>query len=48
MSNRYLKSTNDDIRLLAICNFFRAYRTLHMKLAEELGADLGSFIPQGI
>ncbi|MDQ0113537.1 catalase [Paenibacillus harenae] len=42
-----LNQTNDDIRLRAICNFFRADRTLGMKLAETLGVDISSFIPRG-
>lgn len=42
-----LQATNDDIRLRAICNFFRADRTLGMKLSEELGVDIREFVPQG-
>lgn len=42
-----LQATNDEIRLRAICNFFRADRTLGMKLSEELGTDISKFIPQG-
>ncbi|RJE86036.1 catalase [Paenibacillus sp. 1011MAR3C5] len=42
-----LQATNDDIRLRAICNFFRADRTLGMQLSEELGVDISKFIPQG-
>ncbi|MBH5319818.1 catalase [Paenibacillus sp. GSMTC-2017] len=42
-----LKATNDDIRLRAICNFFRADRKLGMKLSEELGVDIREFIPKG-
>lgn len=41
-----LKATNDDIRLRAICNFFRADRTFGSKLAEELGVDIRAFVPQ--
>lgn len=41
-----LKQTNDDIRLRAICNFFRADRTLGFKLAEGLGVDIRQFVPQ--
>lgn len=41
-----LKVTNDDIRLRAICNFFRADRTFGSKLAEELGVDIRAFVPQ--
>ncbi|MFD0590473.1 catalase [Paenibacillus sp. GCM10027627] len=42
-----LRATNDDIRLRAICNFFRADRTLGMKLSEELGVDIRQYVPQG-
>jgi catalase len=42
-----LEATNDDIRLRAICNFFRADRTLGMKLSENLGVDIRQYIPQG-
>jgi catalase len=42
-----LRQTNDDIRLRAICNFFRADRTLGMKLSEALGVDIRRYIPQG-
>lgn len=42
-----LQQTNDDIRLRAICNFFRADRTLGWKLAEGLGVDIKQFVPQG-
>lgn len=42
-----LKATNDDIRLRAICNFFRADRTLGTKLSEALGVDIRAFVPQG-
>ncbi|RIX51243.1 catalase [Paenibacillus nanensis] len=41
-----LKQTNDDIRLRAICNFFRADRTLGFRLAEGLGVDIRQFVPQ--
>ncbi|RCW44933.1 catalase [Paenibacillus prosopidis] len=42
-----LQQTNDDIRLRAICNFFRADRTLGMKLSEALGVDIRQYAPQG-
>ncbi|WP_028608353.1 catalase [Paenibacillus harenae] len=42
-----LKQTNDDIRLRAICNFFRADRTFGMKLSEALGVDIRQYIPKG-
>ncbi|MDF2835394.1 MAG: catalase [Paenibacillus sp.] len=42
-----LEATNDDIRLRAICNFFRADRTLGMKLSENLGVDIRQYMPQG-
>ncbi|WP_337103944.1 catalase [Paenibacillus sp. YIM B09110] len=42
-----LKQTNDEIRLRAICNFFRADHTLGMKLAQNLGVDISGFIPRG-
>src|SRR5690606_14813173 len=42
-----LEATNDDIRLRAICNFFRADRTLGMKLSENLGVDIRKYMPQG-
>ncbi|REK71736.1 catalase [Paenibacillus paeoniae] len=42
-----LQATTDDIRLRAICNFFRADRVLGTKLSEELGVDIKKFIPQG-
>ncbi|OME87250.1 catalase [Paenibacillus sp. FSL A5-0031] len=41
-----LEQTNDDIRLRAICNFFRADRELGMKLSQELGVDIRKFVPQ--
>ncbi|CAM4356626.1 catalase [Paenibacillus endophyticus] len=42
-----LEQTNDDIRLRAICNFFRADRALGMKLSENLGVDIRKYMPQG-
>lgn len=42
-----LEQTNDEIRLRAICNFFRADRTLGMKLSEALGVDIHKYMPQG-
>ncbi|GKU77675.1 catalase [Paenibacillus sp. L3-i20] len=42
-----LRATNDDIRLRALCNFFRADRTLGTKLSEELDVDIREFIPKG-
>lgn len=42
-----LGATNDDIRLRAICNFFRADRTLGAKLADNLGVDIRQFVPRG-
>ncbi|WP_053373680.1 catalase [Paenibacillus sp. FJAT-27812] len=42
-----LEQTNDDIRLRAICNFFRADRTFGMKLSQALGVDISKFIPRG-
>jgi catalase len=42
-----LKQTNDDIRLRAICNFFRADRTFGMKLSQALDVDISKFIPRG-
>ncbi|WP_339205442.1 catalase [Paenibacillus sp. FSL K6-3182] len=41
-----LEQTNDDIRLRAICNFFRADRELGMKLSQALGVDIRKFVPQ--
>jgi catalase len=41
-----LEQTNDDIRLRAICNFFRADRELGMKLSQALGVDIRKFMPQ--
>lgn len=41
-----LKATNEKIQLLAICNFFRADRTLGMKLSEGLGIDIRQFVPK--
>ncbi|NIK79466.1 catalase [Paenibacillus castaneae] len=42
-----LQQTNDDIRLRAICNFFRADRTFGMRLSEELAVDIRKYMPQG-
>lgn len=42
-----LAQTNDDIRLRAICNFFRADRSLGMQLSQNLGVDIQKFMPQG-
>jgi catalase len=42
-----LEQTNDDIRLRAICNFFRADRNFGMKLSENLGVDIRKYMPQG-
>lgn len=42
-----LEQTNDDIRLRAICNFFRADRNFGMKLSQNLGVDIRKYMPQG-
>ncbi|WP_168123062.1 catalase [Paenibacillus sp. HB172176] len=41
-----LERTNDEIRLRAICNFFRADRMLGMQLSQGLGVDIRSYMPQ--
>jgi len=41
-----LLQTNDDIRLRAVCNFYRADASLGQKLAEALGLDITRFIPK--
>ncbi|MDQ8734150.1 catalase [Paenibacillus sp. LHD-38] len=42
-----LEQTNDEIRLRAICNFFRADRNFGMKLSQNLGVDIRKYMPQG-
>ncbi|MCR8642637.1 catalase [Paenibacillus sp. N1-5-1-14] len=42
-----LQSVNEQTKLLAICNFFRADREYGMRLAQGLGVDISAFIPAG-
>lgn len=41
-----LSQVHDDIKLRAVCNFFRADRTLGQRLADGLNIDIAKFIPQ--
>ncbi len=41
-----LKQTNSDLQLRAVCNFFRADVEYGTRVAQGLGVDIGSFIPQ--
>ncbi|MCU6710723.1 catalase [Paenibacillus sp. J5C_2022] len=42
-----LQATNDDIRMRAICSFYRTDAELGKKLAGELGVDISSYMQHG-